>query len=208
MTKQFAPGREQDPLATAVHEADDAELVAQTRRDRSAFSPLYARYADRVFRYCFRRLGSREAAEDATAAVFTNARAGLHGFRGGSFAAWLFAIAHNICLNASRRRAELPLAVVDDWLIRDGNATPEEAALAAEERQTLHDLLSALSPDQRRVVELRLAGLTGAEIAETMDRSVAAVKMLQVRALARMRAIAATELTERTEDARPRPRTG
>jgi RNA polymerase sigma-70 factor (ECF subfamily) len=50
-------------------------------------------------------------------------------------------------------------------------------------------LLAHLPADQRRIVELRLAGLTGVEIARALGRSEGAVKMLQFRAVARLRAL-------------------
>jgi len=53
-----------------------------------------------------------------------------------------------------------------------------------------------LPVDQREVIELRLAGLTGREIAEAMERSVDAVKMLQLRAMKRLRAAVLTQQTE------------
>ncbi|MGH2551154.1 MAG: RNA polymerase sigma factor [Thermomicrobiales bacterium] len=59
----------------------------------------------------------------------------------------------------------------------------------ADERRSLHAALSLLTDDQRQVVELRLAGLTGPEIAEIVERSHAAVKMLQLRAIERLRQI-------------------
>ena len=173
--------------ADVVPRGDDAALVAEAVRDRRAFSSLYARYAEPVYRYCYRRLGSREAAEDATSLVFTKALAALPAFRGGSFPAWLFAIAHNVVVNQSRRRPDVALDAVEE---REAAAeeAPEQAALAAEQRRTLRTLLAGLPDDQRRVVELRLAGLSGAEIATALGRSVASVKMLQLRALKRMRA--------------------
>ena len=173
---------------TAACPADEAALIARARHDRRAFAPLYDRYADRVYRYCFRRLGTREAAEDATSLVFAKALAALPGYRGGSVAAWLFAIAHNVCVNAVRRRPDLPLDAAGELIDAAPTGSPEAAALAAADGDSLRALLAGLPPDQRRVVELRLAGLTGAEIAEAMGRSLAAVKMLQARALARMRA--------------------
>jgi len=186
---------------------DEAVLVARARRDRAAFGPLYARYADRVYRYCHRRLGTREAAEDATSLVFAKALAGLAGFRGGSFPAWLFAIAHNVCLNAVRRRPDLPLAAAGDPPDPASTGSPETLALAAEAERDLRALLAALPPDQRRVLELRLAGLAGAEIAAAMGRSLASVKMLQVRALASLRAAHAESPTAAAirggPDARP-----
>jgi len=173
---------------------DERAQIARSQRDPAAFAPLYARYADRIYRYCRRRLGSREAAEDATSQVFTLALAGLAGYRGGSFAAWLFAIAHHVVANAGRRPPPRPLDAAG--ALPDPAPTPEEAALAAENGRTTHALLAALPPDQRRVVELRLAGLTAAEIAAALGRSSAAVKMLQLRALKRLRALHAADSPE------------
>ena len=165
----------------------DAALAARARLDPAAFGPLYDRYADRVFRFCYRRLASREAAEDATALVFTRALAGLAGYRGGSFAAWLFAIAHHVVVNTYRdARPALPLVAAGEVI--DAAPSPEDLALGAETRRDLLAALADLPPDQRRVVELRLAGLTGVEIAAALGRSHAAVKMLQARAFARLRA--------------------
>lgn len=184
------------PDAAETTADDDAALVALAVRDRRAFAPLYARYAERVFRYSSRRLGSREAAEDATSVVFTKALAALPAFRGGSFGAWLFAIAHNVVVNATRRRPDLPLDAIAEREDPSAGGLPEESALAAEERRVLRAMLAVLPDDQRRVVELRLAGLTGAEIAEVLGRSVASVKMLQLRALRRMRAAGDQEMVE------------
>ena len=91
------PGR---PIA-----ADD-ELVALAKRDRAAFGPLYDRYADLVYRYCLRRLGNRETAEDATGQTFVKVLAALPTYRddGPSFRSWLFAIAHNVLVDVERGR--------------------------------------------------------------------------------------------------------
>jgi DNA-directed RNA polymerase specialized sigma24 family protein len=59
--------------SVAEPDSSDDELVALAMEDPRHFSLLYARYLDPVHRYCYRRLGSREAAEDATSLVFTRA---------------------------------------------------------------------------------------------------------------------------------------
>lgn len=164
----------------------DREIVARARVDPRAFAPLYDRYLEPVYRYCYRRLGNREAAEDVTSAIFARALAALPNYRDGSFRAWLFVIAHNMVIDTHRRRRpEQPLA--DAYEPVDRDPTPEEAVLASDARESLHTLLAVLPDDQRRVLELRMAGLTGAEIARVLNRSVAAVKMLQLRAMTRLR---------------------
>jgi RNA polymerase sigma-70 factor (ECF subfamily) len=50
-------------------------------------------------------------------------------------------------------------------------------------------LVSQLSADQRRVVELRLAGLTDAEAGAVLGRTPGAVRAVQARAVARLRGL-------------------
>ena len=49
----------------------EADLIARATHDSQAFAFLYRRYLDPVYRYCYHRLGSKEAAEDVTSQVFS-----------------------------------------------------------------------------------------------------------------------------------------
>jgi len=162
-----------------------AVLAARAVYDRDAFGELYDLFAVPVFRYCYRRTGDREAAEDAMSQTFTRAFAAMPRFAGGSFPAWLYTIAHNVVINQARRPAFVPL--LDEDRTIDPDPSPEEAALIQDERSRIVRLLKLLPADQRRVVEFRLAGLTGPEIAEAMGKTTAAIKMLQLRAMRRLR---------------------
>jgi RNA polymerase sigma factor (sigma-70 family) len=168
--------------------SDDVDLVAAAQRDRAAFAPLYARYARPIYRYCYRRLGDHEAAEDATSQTFVKALAGLGRFREGigSFRSWLFTIADRVVTDLYRRRK--PQVGIDAALdLESADPGPEESAMAAETRLTIQAMLERLTPDQARIVALRLAGLTGPEIAAVVGREHQAVKSLQFRAFARLR---------------------
>ena len=83
------------PASTNEVVPTDSELVAAARVDPHAFTLLYQRYVNTVHRYCYRRLGTREAAEDATSQIFMKVLASLPSCRNTSFRPWLFAIAHN-----------------------------------------------------------------------------------------------------------------
>ena len=167
---------------------DEAPLVAAARCDPRAFGPLYRRYVDPVYRYCSRRLGTREEAEDATSQVFTQALAGLPRLGNQPFRAWLFAIAHNVVADVHRaRRPTVPLPAADSR--EDPDPTPEQAALAAEEGRAVRALLAQLPADQRELIELRLAGLTDVEIARVLGRSHGAIRVAQHRTVLRLRAL-------------------
>lgn len=166
---------------------DDARVVALARVDPAAFALLYRRYIDTVYRYCVHRLGTREQAEDATSQIFLKALAALPSHRpGGSFRGWLFTIAHNVITDTYRaKRMHWPLT--DALEHPDHEPSPEEQAIGLIERDEVRAMLLMLPTDQRRVMELRLAGLTGNEIAEALGKNLGAVKMAQSRAIARLK---------------------
>ncbi len=155
------------------------------------FADLYEEHARAVLRYCQLRISDPHEAEDAAALIFTRAFGAWPPANPEAARAWLFTIAHNVVANHYRQRANrLPRQPLDDALeLRDPDATPLEQTLARERSAELRAAVTRLSADQRDVVELRLAGLTGPEIAASLGKSHAAVKMLQLRAVQRLRTL-------------------
>jgi RNA polymerase sigma-70 factor (ECF subfamily) len=177
----------------------DAALVARARQDRQAFAALYDRYFAPLYRYCSVRLGSSDRAEDAVHQIFLRAMEAVDRYQEtGRFRSWLFTIAHNVVADELRTRPR-GVTHLDLAIAIDPAAGPEADALAASERRALRAALALLPDDQRRAIELRLAGLTGREIAAELGRSHEAAKMLQQRALTRLRVEmgAATQKVER-----------
>ena len=183
-----------DRRAPTRDTADDDEhaLVAAARHDRRAFAPLYARYANPIFQYCYGRLGSREEAEDVTSLVFSKALDALPRFQDGSFRSWLFAIAHNAVIDhgrAKRHEASLDAALE----VESVGPSPDEVAADAEAYRRLRAVLAQLPDEHRQVIELRLHGLNGPEIAQVLGRSHAWVRVNQYRAAARLRVLLSAE---------------
>lgn len=164
-------------------DSDEALAQAAARGDRAALSALYRRYCEPVYRYALARTGTGQHAEDLTADVFARMLASLPRYepsRGG-FGAWLFGIARHVCADFWRRHPDLVELPLDDLLaspqmepeVSDGRLT--EWALA---------LLGALSPQHRRVLELRIMeGRSVADTAVAMGITRNYVKVLQHRAL-------------------------
>jgi RNA polymerase sigma-70 factor (ECF subfamily) len=171
-------------LKAPEQEAGERLLIEAAQRDPKRFADLYERNFDRVYAYIARRVGHRDAAEDLTAEVFHQALANIGRFewRGIPFAAWLLRIASN--------------AIADRWqhLSREhGNPTAEEPVYVSlevvETRARLTQLVRTLPEDQRRVLLARFVEQKSIrEIAQSLRRTEGAVKQLQFRALANLRA--------------------
>ncbi len=170
---------------------DDEAIVERARRDAAAFAPLYQRYVRPIYAYCFQRLGDRDLAEDATSQVFVNALAALPRYRADSFRGWIYTIARNVVADQHRRR---PTASMDmTWGLADKGRLPEDDVILTDSERNVRQLLAQLTADQREVVELRLAGLNGAEIATVLGRGQGAIRATQFRAYQRLRELLTRE---------------
>jgi RNA polymerase sigma-70 factor (ECF subfamily) len=157
----------------------------------SVFSSFYEAHATPILRYCLVRIANPDDAEDVAAQIFLQAWRAFPPDDRGSPRSWLFTIAHHSVVNYYRRqRTRGPSRPIDDDLserIPDHADSPEAIVLRREAAATLHTTLDLLSPEQRQVVELRLAGLRASEIATVIGRSEGAVKMIQFRAMGQLR---------------------
>ncbi len=142
---------------------------------------LYAKYGEQLYRYCLARLRSREEAEDALQSAFLRVHGALEkGVTPRSESAWLYQIAHNVCLtrsevNVRRARNEQPTDFADVEL-----AAPESSYDAI---YGLEEAVAALPMNLREPLVLReWQGLSYAEIATALGTSVSAIETLIFRA--------------------------
>src|SRR5207237_5502865 len=119
------------------------ELLNAGPKTATATSPeaqtarLYEQYGIQIQRYCMSRLRSREDAEDALQNVFLRVYAALRKGVVPEFeAAWLYKIAHNVCLSKhagsvrrSRIESQHDLQQLEDRVAAP-DATSARAALA------------------------------------------------------------------------------
>ena len=180
---------------------DESAIIDAARRDPAAFAPLYEQHAPDIYRYCYVRLGLREAADDLTARVFIRAIERLHQYKprtGATFRSWLFAIARNMLADDRRRRKDIRLLPDQVDLTRDTYPGPEALAIHRTEMDRLRAALEHLPDRQRETIELRMVGFSTTEIADTLGVSLAAVKSAQSRAYRTLKQrLAATKGTDR-----------
>ena len=168
----------------AVPSIGRAVHVERAAREADATQDLYERYSGQILGFCVNKLGSRDEAEDALQSTFLNAHRALQrGVTPEAELAWLFKIAHNVCLTRRRStrrrgRVESPsdFAAVQDVL----PAPPQESS---EDLMRLTAALEHMPESQRRAILLReWQGLSYHEIADELKLSQSAVETLIFRA--------------------------
>lgn len=171
---------------------NEEELVRRAKeRDQGAFARLYEEYFDRIYRYLVLKIGDTTEAEDITQQVFLNALQSISSFKwkGVSFSAWLYRIAHNQAVDFLRRKTRRITVPLDDTL-SSGDIDPQGAVEQKSEIERIIAAARKLTSAQREVISLRFASeLSVAEVARLMGKSEGAVKALQHSAIVSMRKI-------------------
>lgn len=180
------PGRSQ----AAPDISEQAHLIARAQHgDEAAISQLYRHYAPGIYGYLASRVGDAALADDLTSEVFLRALEGLPQYedRGISFSAWLYRIAHDRMVDHWRRQARRPTAPLQEERLPAQAGIDEQVEVRLRMEQ-LGQAMEQLTAEQNQVILLRfVAGLKLHEIAHVMDKSTAAIKMLQLRALTQLR---------------------
>jgi len=177
-------------MVVALQDLDERTLVRRAiARDREAFGVLYDRHVVRVYRHIYYMVGNAAEAEDLAAQAFLQAWEAIHRYqiRGAPFVSWLLRIAHNLGvshLRSKRDSSELPETLVDHS--RHGN--PEEVLQRQVEADRVRQAIMRLRDEQRQVIMLRFVeDLEYREVAAIVGKSVAAVRVIQHRALNALR---------------------
>lgn len=177
----------------AIDLSEDRKLVAGAQETPVAFSSIFARYYDPIFRYCVLRTGNPTAAEDLAMDVFTEALAALPRYRweGRPLLAWLFSIARiraasNARSGSARRRASAEEIVAAGQPQQDNGL--DEACIEARR------LLGRMDGPTAEALVLRfVVDCSFEQIADLLGIAVSTVKMRVYRAIAKARRVMGVE---------------
>lgn len=168
----------QDSLLERAQQGDEAALDELFRREwRPVFSLVYATLHD------------RGDAQDITQETFLRALRHLEQFqqRGAPFHAYLATIARNLIRDRWRRPVSASASLQQVELMEPDST--DRAVISSDEQDYLREVLAGLPSDYQTVIRLRvLEERSTEEVASLMRRSPGAVRVLQHRAIAALRA--------------------
>jgi RNA polymerase sigma-70 factor (ECF subfamily) len=174
----------------------EKEYVALAKTgDNAAFGKLYDQYSQPIYRFIAVKVGTRQEAEDLLHEVFLSAWQKLPGFteQGFPFSSWLYRIARNRVIDHYRTKK---VAVsIDDEESGFDEVVGAEVALGDQvdiqlDIDAVRGAIDQLTGEQREVIEMRfLSDLSPAEIAEIMDKREGTVRIIQFRALKKLKEI-------------------
>ncbi len=177
MADQDSPG--------AAGTVDEHELSIEkrwlllARVDPEDFGRFYAKYCDRVYRFCLRRTLDADVAEDLTSETFLRAQRKLWRFRwqGVTFGAYLFRIA----LNLVRRHAAVAARSVGlaepELSVIDPRLNPLAAVVLSDSQRALREAVAQLDRLGQEIFLLHYwEELTIAEIAAVLGRPEGTIK--------------------------------
>ena len=174
-------------------------LQAARRLNKPALAAIYDAYNEELYRYAFRLVGDVTRAEDLMSETFSRFLSALE--RGGGpkthLRAYLYRTTHNLAMDQMRRakkeRIEANVESQVEQNIRDTERSVEHKSLG----EQAVSMLRHLTGEQQQVLILKFFhGMNNAEIAETMQKTVGAVKALQHRALNSLRRVMDTLQTD------------
>lgn len=143
---------------------NDGRLILQIQRgNKTCANELIERYYSSIFRYCSWHCNNKDRAEDLTQETFLRVFRDIYMYeQKGSFKAYLYTIAHHLCIDENRKYIAAEL---------DDNIPIEDRHLRQiEDRDQIKSLLNKLSPEQREAIILHCGEqLNFREISQILD---------------------------------------
>jgi len=161
--------------------------------EEARFEAAWSQYCSPLARYCTFSTGSRQDGEDIAAETFSRLLATHRDIRPEKTEAWLFTVAHNLCVShhrANTRNRRLLARMTEHRPESDGQAWSDSS---------LWEAVCKLDERSRLAVYLRaIEDRPFSEVAQLMGASESAAKMSYYRAMERLRALLSPAMSDST----------
>ncbi|MBY0385042.1 sigma-70 family RNA polymerase sigma factor [bacterium] len=164
----------------------DHELILKIAQgDSKAFSSLLLRHQKKIFGLCYYLMNDAALAEDVAQETWIRVVQYAPKYSPiASVSAWMSRIARNLCINELKKRNRWSdLEPDDEAQIKDEHESVESMMEQIQQQQKLDFAMSLLPAQQKMALMIYLVeDKSHSEIAQEMDMSVGAVKVLLFRA--------------------------
>jgi len=151
---------------------------------RKKFSKIYDQYIDKIYRFIFLKVNSRDVAEDLTSETFLRAFESMKTNNIENPQAFLYRIARNLVTDHYREKGRTQIVSAEYVPVIDPKGDLEEKAILNSDMEQVRLAINNLKEDYQNVVIWHyLDDLSIPEIAKMMDRSEEAARVLLHRAL-------------------------
>lgn len=175
---------------------EDAKLINAVRNGQNqAFTALYNRYFDAIYRYVFFRVADQGEAEDLTQRIFLNLLEAIINQQAAinELKPYLFRSAHNMVVDHYRQKRpnsgnQLSISTDEAESVRLADPLPEEQVITRQEHIRIVRALATMDPASQQIITCRfINNLSSRETAQIMGVSEGHLRVLQYRALKKLR---------------------
>jgi len=159
-------------------------------KTKQEFSAIYDKYIDKIYRFVFLKVSSQEVAEDLTSDTFLR---GWESYKSNkdkvqNYQSFLYKIANNLVIDYYRFKGKVKIVSTEDRKIADPKANIEKKATLSSDMDNIKIVLADMSEDYQNVIIWHyLDGIPINDIAQIMDKSEEATRVLLHRALKTLR---------------------
>lgn len=168
--------------------------------DEEAFGLIYDYFAEKILRFIYFRTGHKEVAEDILSDTFVKAWTKLSQVNSHkALSTWLYQIAKNNVIDYYRVRKNLvPIDEVAAFL-EDAAPAIDDSLLGFRDQKLLA-MVENLPQEQREVIRYKFfEDLTNQEIALLMNKTEGAIRVIQHRAVVKLREMIKPDKPEKTK---------
>ena len=188
-------------MAEDINGISEEKLIKQAvEGNKRAFGRLYETYLEQIYRYVYYRVSDHQEAEDLTEMTFLKAWEMIPKLKGQdvirNFRAWIYRIAHNLVVDHYRKKKpEFQMNGHTD--LPSADTTLEAGFQEKEQGKQLKKAISQLEPAMQGVIIARFINqLSHAETAMALNLKEGHVRVLQHRALKKLRVLLVNEENE------------
>jgi len=162
--------------------------------DSEAFAQLYDLFAEKIYRFIYFRVGHKEVAEDVLSDTFVKGWQKINQVNAPSaLSGWLYQIARNNIIDYYRIKKDFVALEEVENILEDAVNPIDETNLSLDQKRILV-VLNQLPAEQQEVIRYKFfEDLSNEEIAYVMGKTEGAIRVIQHRAINRLKDILNTD---------------